>query len=195
MSHGTWLAACLMLFSGRFDVGIIGSTKMWFTRGWELYGSHPLLDPLLSGGRMTIRNDEGLYHRAEKAEMLTRYPSALKDLRVCLAPYRADRNCCRCEKCVRTMLCFVACGHPIPPAFPHGLRLQDIKLYRGRRAGLQWIPGILASAERNGNSDLPEIRELRRQFRIKRLKVGAKVWSKALMKGRTPEKWYIFDTT
>ncbi|MEM8590701.1 MAG: hypothetical protein AAGG65_21830, partial [Pseudomonadota bacterium] len=69
MSHGTWLAACLMLFGGRYDVGIIGSTKTWFSRGWEVFGSHPLLDRLLSSGLMSIRNDEGLYHRAEKVAL------------------------------------------------------------------------------------------------------------------------------
>lgn len=193
-SHGTWLAACLMLFAGNYSTGLLGSSKLWFKRGWEVFGSHPLLDPLLSGGQMTIRNDEGLYHRAEKVKLLTLYPGVVDELRVCWRPFLPERNCCRCEKCVRTMLCFVANGEPIPAAFPEPLSLREIGNGMGRRAGLQWVPGILDCAERNGTSDEKAIRVLRRRYRFKRLKVFVKLWLKALRSRKRPHKWYVLDS-
>lgn len=193
MSHGTWIASCLSLFAGRFDIGLIGSSKLWFTPGWEVYGSHPLLDPLLSSGHMSIRDDGALYHRSDKVALLAKYPTALEDLRVCFHPYRVENNCCRCEKCIRTMLCFIANGEPIPPVFPDRLRLSDIGIGMGSRAGFQWVPGILECAKRNGTDQDPAIRTLRRRYRSKRLKVATKGWLRRLTTGQAPPHWYVFD--
>lgn len=193
LSHGTWLSACLSLFGEAFDVGLLGSSVVTFAARREIFGSHPLLDRLLSGGQMEIRNDEGFYQRVEKAGLLARYPSALEDLRVCTLYYRNNRNCCRCEKCIRTMLCFIASGNPIPPAFSDGLRLEDIGIGMGRRETLEWAPKILAGAELNGVRDDPAIRILRRRYRVKAAKVTLKERLKRLVTGRSPHRWYIFD--
>ena len=192
-THGTWLAACLSLFAGRFDVGLIGSSVVWYWPGWEIYGSHPLLDPLLSGAQMAIRNDEGLFDRVDKAAMLAKYPAALRDVRVCDNPYHVDRNCCRCEKCIRTMLCFIAAGKPNPPAFPHGLQLGDIGIGMGRSAGLSWAPVILEAAERYGTANEDAIQALRRRYRVKRLKVAGKALLRRLRGGPPPHRWKLFD--
>lgn len=193
LSHGTWLGACLSLFAGRFDVGLLGSSIVSYWPGWEVFGSHPLLDPLLSGSQMSIRNDEGLFQRVDKTAMLAKYPSAMEDLRVCNHPYDADRNCCRCEKCIRTMLCFIASGNPIPPAFPDGLQLRDIGIGMGRRDGLDWGPVIFEAAKRYGTLDEEAIRVLRRRYRTKRVKVVTKSWVKRLMGGPPPHRWKVFD--
>ncbi|MEM7442935.1 MAG: hypothetical protein AAF414_06355, partial [Pseudomonadota bacterium] len=168
LTHGTWLGACLSLFAGRFDLGLVGSSVCWFWPGWEVYGSHPLVDPLMSGAQMTIRDDEGLFDRVDKAALLAKYPAALRDLRVCADPYHADQNCCRCEKCIRTMLCFIASGNPIPPAFPHGIQLSDIGIGMGNVSGLSWAPVILDAAERYGTANEDAIRAFRRRYRVKR---------------------------
>lgn len=189
ISHGTWLAACLTLFSGRFDVGLIGSTLQWYEPGCELYGSHPLLDPLLSSGRMLIRDDEGLYGRAEKATVLLRHASAIRALRVCSKPSRAAGNCCRCEKCVRTMLSFIAAGHEIPKeAFPLGLRLEDVGIGFGNPIALAFVSGILRAAERNGTADAPAIKRMRRRHRYKRLELAVKHWRR---KRQALPRWHV----
>jgi len=172
---------------------MVGSSMVCFSPGLELYGSHPLLDPLLSGGRMSIRNDEGFYWRADKAAHIVRYPDALENMRVCFHPYRADRNCCRCEKCIRTMLCFVANGDPIPPAFPDGLRLRDIGIGMGKKTGLHKARGIIAAAKRHGTLNDPAIRILCRRYRTKWLKVHAKNWAKWLIKGGKPYRWHVLE--
>ncbi|MEM7442931.1 MAG: hypothetical protein AAF414_06335 [Pseudomonadota bacterium] len=193
ISHGTWLAACLSLFAGRFDIGLLGSSVPYFWDTWELFGSHPLLDPLLSGAEMVIRNDEGLYERTDKAALLCRYPTALEDLRVCIHISGPDRNCCRCEKCLRTMLCFVAAGKPIPPAFPNGLQLSDIGIGLGQQTGLDWAPVILNSARLYGTDDEEAMRVLRRRARAKWAKVKAKALTRLVKTGRSTHRWHVID--
>ena len=193
VTHGTWLASCLSLFGGRFDVGLLGSSVASYSHGYEIYGSHPLLDPFLSGGQMEIRNDEGLFKRPDKAFLLAKYPEALADLRTCFHYYDNDRNCCRCEKCIRTMLCFIATGNEIPPSFPDGLDLNDIGIGMGRRSGLEWAPLLLSSAEAHGASDHPAMRRLRQRYRQKRLKIIAKDGYRRVIRGQKPHRWSVLD--
>lgn len=194
LSHATWLASCLSLFSEKFDTGLIGSSVPFYDPGWEVYGSHPLLDPFLSSGKMSIRDDEGLYGRVDKIALLSRYPDAINRLRVCVHPFRAERNCCRCEKCIRTMLCFIASGNEIPrAAFPDGLRLTDIGIGLGQKISLELVPGMLAAAERNGTDDRAEMQALRKAYRRKRRKVIAKDWLKRLATRRKPPHWQVLE--
>lgn len=192
-SHGTWLGSCLSLFAGRFDVGLVGSSIPSYSPGYEIYGSHPRIDPLLSGGRMSIRNDEARYTRTEKIALLTRYPEALEDLRVCFHPYRHEGNCGRCEKCIRTMLAFIAVGSPVPPAFPGGLRLRDIGIGMGNPLGLHKAGHIIAYATKHGTADHEAIQIAKRRFRRKRVKVRTKQWLKGLFKRRPNVRWKVVN--
>ena len=167
---------------------------IFYWPGWEVFGSHPLLDHMLSGDEMTIRNDEGLYQRVDKAALLARYPSAMQDLRVCNHPYHELQNCCRCEKCIRTMLCFVASGNPIPPAFPLGLKTSDIGIGMGHRSGLDWAPVIFKGARRYGTLDAPEIKAFRRRYRAKWLKVHMRSIASQLFLGKRKPRWMLFET-
>ena len=193
ITHGTWLAACLTLFAGKFDVGLLGSSVAYFSPGYEIYGSHPLIDPLLSTGHMAIRNDEGLYTRPDKAAMLARYPEAIEDLRVCIHPYRTETNCCRCEKCIRTMLCFVASGNPIPPVFPDGLRLTDIGIGMGQLNGLTYASMILEHAKRKGTSQEKAMRVLHRRYQQKKAKIVGKDLLKWVTGQKPRHRWHVLD--
>jgi hypothetical protein len=193
-TYGTWLASCLSLFSGAFDVGLVGSTKVWYSPGWEIAGSHPLVDPMLSSGQMTIRNDEGLFGRGEKVALLARYPSALEDLRVCFNGQKDLPNCCRCEKCVRTMLCFVASGSEVPPAFQKQLRLQDVGTGMRKDFGLQWGPSILKIARRFGTLNHPAMRVFRRRYRQKRLRLTVTNWFRGFFSSQKPPRLLMLDT-
>ncbi len=173
-SIATWVAASLSLFSGSFGVGLIGATGTWLKPTYEVFGTHPLLDPLLSSGHMAIRCEGASYTRAEKIKLLSRVAGSLDSLRVCFFSKPGLKNCCRCEKCLRTMLCCIAAGQEVPSAFPLGLRLQDIGIGMGNRAGLLWASEIIASAERWGTGNHPAMRRLRRRYRIKRAKVALK---------------------
>ena len=192
VTHGTQLVSCLLLFAGRFDVGLLGSSVTYFSPQVEVFGSHPLLDSLLSGGDMAIRTDEGLYSRTDKAALLSKYPEALEDLRVCFPMNRLDRNCCHCEKCIRTMLCFVASGSPVPPAFSKGLDLDLIGVGFGDADGYRRASAIVDAAKTNGTSDAEAMQVLQHRLRTKRSKIAAKKLMKRLKTGKKPRRLTVF---
>jgi hypothetical protein len=77
------------------------------------YGSHPLLNPMYSSSDLRIRHEGIHLSRFEKVRLISDWDLALQHLRVCndTAYYLPGRlNCGKCEKCVRTMLAFVAAG-------------------------------------------------------------------------------------
>ncbi|MEO1200892.1 MAG: hypothetical protein AAFX39_16995 [Pseudomonadota bacterium] len=178
-----WIAASLSLFSGSFDVGLMGATGTWLRPIRDFLGTHPLLDPFLSSGHMAIRAEGASFTRAEKINLLSRYAGSLDGLRVCFFSKPGLKNCCRCEKCIRTMLSCIAVGQEVPSAFPLGLRLQDIGIGMSSKSGQYWASDVIASAERWGTSNHPAIRRLRRQYRIKRAKAAAKGWLRRLLPG------------
>jgi len=53
----------------------------------------------------------------EKIQAVAAWPAAMQDLRVCLHGEERDENCCRCEKCVRTILGFRVLGLGLPACF------------------------------------------------------------------------------
>ena len=67
-------------------------------------GTHPLLDPLWSTSRLEFVHDACDVTRFRKCEYVSRHPIAYDQLRVCPLNQPGVLNCCRCEKCVRTMI-------------------------------------------------------------------------------------------
>jgi hypothetical protein len=62
-------------------------------------------------------HDGAGYSRTEKAEVLQRFPFVVEGLKVCWEGRDPDKNCGRCEKCLRTRLNFAASGCNDPPCF------------------------------------------------------------------------------
>jgi hypothetical protein len=67
-------------------------------------GSHPQLDPLWSTERLQVVYDGGEARRSTKIQALTGRPLALETLRVCYQDPPKQYNCCRCWKCLSTMI-------------------------------------------------------------------------------------------
>jgi len=69
-------------------------------------GTSPLVDHLLSSEAMEISHSGAHLPRYAKLEALSNWEPARQSLMVCVDPSRkqADKNCSRCEKCLRTML-------------------------------------------------------------------------------------------
>lgn len=110
------VAACLNLMSPEYGIGLIGSSEPY--DGLVLpWGSNPVTDHLASTGNMTIRHDGAGYCRTEKVALLADWQEARHHLRVCWQGEELERNCGRCEKCVRTILNFRAVGAGLPAAF------------------------------------------------------------------------------
>jgi hypothetical protein len=78
--------------------------------GLRAKGLHPFLDPRFSTERTELHH-YGDASRWQKTERVARLPAALETLAVCkYDDLEADRNCGRCEKCLRTMLALHAVG-------------------------------------------------------------------------------------
>lgn len=90
-------------------------------------GTHPDLDFRFSTGRTRVIH-YGDASRMQKAERIARSQDALDTLNVCKFDYlEQDRNCGRCEKCVRTMLELHILGVlDRCPVFEVGLELDNV---------------------------------------------------------------------
>lgn len=108
--HAAMLSGIGHLLGRRISaIGIAAGLDVPFLRPW---GSHPLLDPLFSGGSLAVFHDGLEASRLEKVARLVRSPAALESLIVCNeGPLSTeDLNCGSCEKCLRTLASFVAAG-------------------------------------------------------------------------------------
>jgi len=149
-SFSTQLASCLQLFSHDFSVGLVGSSEPYnaLVIPW---GSNPITDHLLSGSAMSIVHDGAGFSRTEKVAALSQIPGAVDDIRVCWAGEKQDRNCGRCEKCLRTRLNLLACGIQKPLCFDEPLNLKDIEGIELRNtAVLAELQSILTYADEKG---------------------------------------------
>ncbi|AFY67749.1 hypothetical protein [Geitlerinema sp. PCC 7407] len=113
---GAGLASCLALFQGRYTTGLIPSSFPYRALSFP-YGSNPVTDPLLSSHAFRVVHDGAVAARLEKMRAIAQWPDALANLRVCWQGALADRNCGRCEKCIRTILNFRILGVGLPPCF------------------------------------------------------------------------------
>ncbi len=110
-SFGLGLAACMLLLQRGFMAGVQGSGEPYETLVMP-WGSTPLTDPLISTESFRIRHDGADCDRTQKVAYLARVagPAVTTALRVCWEGEQLDRNCGRCEKCIRTAANFWAAG-------------------------------------------------------------------------------------
>jgi hypothetical protein len=107
--HGMALASVARSFAGLFgEIRVPGSYAIDQQVPW---GSSPFTDPQYSDERISIVHDACSARRPNKIIFLANEPLALKYLRVCPGTKNDGKyNCCRCEKCLRTMAAFYAIG-------------------------------------------------------------------------------------
>lgn len=82
-------------------------------------GTHPMIDTRLRTKGLEIHHEGVMLTRMEKVQGIADWDVVLKGLRVCnrYQTYTKDSvNCGQCEKCVRSMLEFVACDAQVPDA-------------------------------------------------------------------------------
>lgn len=148
-AFATAVVGSLTLLAPQYGIGLIGSSEP-YDRLVLPWGSNPVTDPLLSSGLMEIRHDGAAAGRTEKVRLLAEWPGA-DYLRVCWQGEELDRNCGRCEKCLRTRLNFALAGVRRPGCFGHEEEpLNAIRLgSTGQRA--EW-KALLDEARAVGNS-------------------------------------------
>lgn len=162
-TFATGVAAALSFFQPAFAFGLIPSFQEWGRARLD-HGSNPITDPLLSSNSFGIVHDGAGYSRIDKIRHLTRWPAALQNLRVCWEGQRLDRNCGRCEKCLRTLLMLKLCGVAEPSAFPaFDPRALDQLVIRNQ-SGFDDFGALIAEARRLGLRD-PWVRRAERALR------------------------------
>jgi hypothetical protein len=130
-SWGTQLVSGLTLFARRYDRALVANDLPyeWLEIAWPC---HPVTNVLLGSDGFSVIDDGGECTRAEKAKVISAWPEAMRHLRVCFGldiPGRHE-NCCRCEKCLRTILAFRVAGCPRPAAFKEDVSDGQIRRIR-----------------------------------------------------------------
>jgi hypothetical protein len=181
--HGSGLISCLSLFQNGFGRGLLASTLEYLPL--IAWGSSPLTDPLLSSDRFPVVHDGAHVPRPRKLPMLATWPEALDHMRVCWERPELAGNCCECEKCIRTMLCFRVNGMELPASFPRDVSDRQIErltlansvahhefsLVRQEAiaAGMEnesWVRALTRAMDRFGRPESP-IMALRRRLKLR----------------------------
>lgn len=107
--HGIVLACVARSLAGLFgEVRVPSSDSLEDQVPW---GSSIFTDPKYTDERLSIVHDACGANRVDKTVYLGNEPLALKYLRVCPgSKHDGHYNCCRCEKCLRTMVSLYAIG-------------------------------------------------------------------------------------
>lgn len=107
MGQAPALAAVAFALEGRYQRILLPSSLGF--RSVRAWGTHPLVDPLLSTTRLALADDGALFGRIQKAAIVVQSDFAMQYLRVCWIE-GSDGNCGRCEKCLRTLTIFELMG-------------------------------------------------------------------------------------
>lgn len=108
---GASLACIAHVFAGRLSAVTISSC--YDIPNLFPYGSHPLINPNYGSSDLLVHHEGIAMSRFEKTKLISGWPLAMENLRVCnrTGEYEAGRfNCGKCEKCIRTMLGLLAAG-------------------------------------------------------------------------------------
>jgi hypothetical protein len=143
---GTGIASCLHLLQKGYNKGLIASSHAYRTLNL-VYGSNPLTDPLLSSQSFEITHDSAFFTRLEKIQKISQWSEALENLRVCWQGEHKDRNCGRCEKCVRNILNFRILGHNLPSCFEQDVTDRQISRLRVKGTSLKIWETLLENAK------------------------------------------------
>jgi hypothetical protein len=176
-SFATHLVSGLSVLSGRFGSMLIPNNINYAQMG-RIWASHPAGDPLLGSESLRVIDDGAECDRPGKIGLLAEWPAAMRHLRACFVNPDSHANCCRCEKCVRTILSFRAAGAGLPPAFARDVTDRQIRRTRLLRENhvKYWLE-VIRAAERNSMGGASwvaaaraAIRRSRRRRRWDRLK-------------------------
>jgi len=123
------LASVEKLFQGYYAGGLIAgdSAQYNFNSAQIGFASNPFIDGWLGSRSFSVYHDGADKTRLDKVIAMKDWPEALKQMRICWQGVQMDRNCCKCQKCIMTMLYYRLAGLPIPECFPIPLEDDDIR--------------------------------------------------------------------
>jgi hypothetical protein len=149
MEYYSALSSCLHLFHGLANVGVAGAGEDYAHLVFP-WASNPVTNHLLSGGGFEVHTEGGGFDRTARVRLICDYPEIASKLRVCWEGPITGENCGRCEKCVRTMLNFMAIKQE-PLCFSgKPTHAQILGLTARNPIQLAFLREILANARKNG---------------------------------------------
>lgn len=123
--HGISLASVGLLLQKEFSIIYIPASHDY--SNLFPWGTHPILDHLWSTEHTRFIHDGAEATRLQKVELISKYGTALQHLRVCWRNIGGKYNCCKCEKCLRTMISLYGCGKlEACPTFPEPLSISRV---------------------------------------------------------------------
>ncbi len=128
-SHGAAIASCLMLLGNGFSAGLIAGTEPYNSLVLP-WGTNPVTDGLMSSDTFRIIHDGAAFTRSQKVRAISDWRDALRYMRVCWEGIQKDRNCGKCEKCIRTILNFRIAGLKLPLCFDRDVTDRQISALR-----------------------------------------------------------------
>jgi hypothetical protein len=123
------------------------------------YGSHPSLDPLWSTENLEFIHDGCEAGRLEKIKKISaQAPFAAQRLQVCEYTRAGETNCCRCDKCLRTMLALRLCGDLEQSiTFRRPLDLRLVRQMPNPRRWQNEYRELLSESQRLGESEIADV--------------------------------------
>jgi 7-cyano-7-deazaguanine synthase in queuosine biosynthesis len=152
--HIGGLAACLALFSGVADCGLVGLDED-YAHLVVPWGSNAVTNPMLSSGRFRIVSVGGACGRTAKVAAIAEAGDLAGYLRVCWKDQETGSNCGHCEKCIRTKLNFIVAGRPLPTSLGPAPGLMEVlRLRASAPISLSFVADI-RDASRGSAVELP----------------------------------------
>lgn len=153
-AYGPAVASSLMLLQGGgYTAGLVGSAFSYHNLMLPR-SSNPVTDHFLSSQVFQLVHDGAGFTRGDKIQEIADWSEALQNLRVCWEGAKKDRNCGRCEKCIRTILGFRVAGAGLPGCFEQDVTDQQILKLKGlSRIKLYELELILQDAKAAHLSD------------------------------------------
>jgi hypothetical protein len=195
LGYGAALAATALTMEKRFGRAFLpGSFDFGNLFPW---GSHPLSDPLFSTSKTRIVHDGSAHTRSEKIDLISKNALAVSTLHVCFRGKdglgQDDTNCCRCEKCLRTMTVLEILGKLESAALfdPQEFDVKKIsRVFVETTAAVAFYREIRDLALKRGRADIVTQvdRCFRRSHRVARWLLVSRCLS------RTPFLWRIGAT-
>jgi hypothetical protein len=157
--HGAAIVSCLMFLENIYPLGLVASGPSYKSLVFP-QGSNPLTDRYLSSSSFSVIHDGAGSTRLAKIQAISDWPEVREHLRVCWQGAELDKNCCQCEKCIRSILSFRAVGAGLPSCFPVDVTPQQINVLQVPQAQLEvdFVP-ILNQAKARG-IDQPWVKSL-----------------------------------
>ena len=157
--HGAAIVSCLMLLENIYPLGLIASGPSYKSLVFP-QGSNPLTDRYLSSSSFSVIHDGAGSTRLEKIQAISDWQEVREHLRVCWQGAELDKNCCKCEKCIRSILSFRAVGAGLPSCFPLDVTPQQINILQVPQAQLEVDFGPVLNMAKARGIEQPWVKSL-----------------------------------